>query len=121
MARPIVSEKKALILSFVLFLLGMAVLTYFRNFWPSIALVLGIPLALKQYLNGKKYDMYISLFVFIGVFITVQFNIKWHIFLPILFTMGGIYLFFKEFLNLRTTTEKDKEEEIEKEIDEEKK
>jgi predicted membrane protein len=118
MAKQILSQRKALIFSFILFLLGVAVLTYVRNFWPAIALVLGIPLALKQYLTGKHYDMAMTLFVFIGIFVTVQFDISWHILLPILFTFGGIYVFCKEFFNLKSITEIDDEQDLNKEIEE---
>ena len=82
-------------------------------------LVVGIPMALRQYLMGKRFDMIISLIVFIGVFITVQFSIKWEIILPVLFTLGGLYIFIKEFFGPKEETEDEREEDINKEIEEE--
>lgn len=119
MAKPLVSKKRAKILSFILFIIGLVIVTYFNQWWPGIMLVVGIPLALRQYLLGRHYDMGISLFVFIGVFITVQFNISWQILLPILFTLGGIYILFREYLESRTAPEEEEEESLNEEIEEE--
>jgi len=119
MAHPIMSKRKAQSLSFALFLIGLAIITYLKYWWPGIMLAIGIPLALKQYLQGKIFDVIVSLIVFIGVFITVQFNIKWEIVLPVLFTLGGIYVFFKEFFGPKDIEEEDIEEDKNKEIEEE--
>ena len=81
-------------------------------------LTIGIPLALRQYLLGKRFDMIISLIVFIGAFVTVQFNIRWDIVLPVLFTLGGIYVFFKEFFGPKENQEVYKEEDTNIEIEE---
>ncbi|NGX34352.1 MAG: hypothetical protein K1060chlam1_00704 [Candidatus Anoxychlamydiales bacterium] len=120
MAQPIMSKKKAQSLSFALFLIGLAIITYFKYWWPGIMLTVGMPIALKQYLIGKRFDMAISLIVFLGAFITVQFDIKWEIVLPVLFTIGGLYVFFREFFGPKDITETDIEENKNKEIEEEK-
>ena len=119
MARRLSSEKTAKAYSLALFLIGLAILTYMRSWWPGIMLVVGIPLALRQYLVGRHYDMCVSLFVFIGVFITVAFKISWELLLPVLFTLGAIYIFFREYLEGRTHTEAENEEELNAEIEEE--
>ncbi len=119
MSRPIVSQKRAKSLVFFLFLIGIATLSYFGTWWPGIMLVIGIPLALKQYLAGRKHDVAISLFVFLGVFITVAFEIQWEIFLPVLFTIGGIYVLFREFVEGAPSSEEEKEEDLNEEIEEE--
>jgi len=119
MAKPIMSKRKAHSLSFALFLVGLGIITYFKYWWPGIMLAVGLPLALRQYLLGKRFDMTISLIVFLGVFITVQFNIKWEIVLPVLFTLGGLYVFFKEFFGPKDIQEEDKEEDKNNEIEEE--
>jgi hypothetical protein len=97
----------------------MAIITYYRTFWPALMLVVGIPLALRQYLLGRHYDMWITLFVFVGVFVTVEFEIEWEIFLPVLFTLGGIYIFFREYLESSTSPETEREESLNEEIEEE--
>ena len=118
MASPITSKKKAQALSTALFLLGLAVLIFTEVWWPGIMLAFGLPLALRQYLLGKKYDMCITLLVFIGSFVTVQFDISWKVFLPILFSIGAIYILAREFLAPDEPTEKEKEEDIQHEMEE---
>jgi len=119
MTHPLMSRKKAQALSLILFLFGMAVLVYTQSWWPSIMLVIGLPIALRQYLLGRSYDMAVSLFVFVGVFVTVQFDISWRILLPILFTLGGLYIFFREFFGGTSVTEAEEEEDLNQEIEEE--
>ncbi len=121
MARPITSRKKAQALSTALFLLGLAILVYVDIWWPGIMLIIGLPLALRQYLLGRSYDMIVTLLVFVGTFVTVQFDISWRIFLPVLFTIGGLYILFREFFGPDETTEEEKEEDLNCEIEEEKK
>lgn len=118
MATPVMSRKKAHSLSFLIFLIGLAIITYFKYWWPAIMLVIGIPIATRQYLVGRRFDMIISLIVFLGAFITVQFSIKWEIVLPVLFTIGGLYVFFKEFFGPKDTDEEEKEEDKNIEIEE---
>ena len=112
MANLHMSKKKAKAYSLALFLVGLAIISYFRHWWPGIMLVIGIPLALRQYLIGRHYDMGVTLFVFIGVYVTVQFNISWEILLPILFTIGGIYIFFREYFESSVPSEHEKEEDL---------
>ncbi len=117
----IASRKKARVLSTVLFLLGIAALIFTENWWPGIMLAAGLPLALRQYLLGRVYDMYISLLVFVGTFITVQFDITWRVFLPILFTIGAIYVLLREYMEPIVEEEEEKEEDAQHEIEEDKK
>jgi hypothetical protein len=120
MAQPITSKKKAHALSTALFLIGLAILIIT---WPGLMLAVGLPLALRQYLLGRTYDMGVSLLVFVGTFVTVQYNISWRIFLPVLFTIGGIYILCREFLapDEEEEDEVDKDEDIQHEIEEKKK
>ena len=121
MAHPITSRKKAQTLSTALFLMGLAALVITEVWWPGIMLVAGLPLALRQYLLGRNYDMAITLLVFVGTFITVQFDISWRILLPVLFTLGALYILFKEFFGPEEITEEDKEEDLLHEMEEKKK
>ncbi|MFA6118688.1 MAG: hypothetical protein WCT85_05570 [Parachlamydiales bacterium] len=119
MAKPIMSRKKAHSLSFALFLIGIGIISYIKYWWPGIMLAIGLPIALRQYLLGRRFDMFVSLIVFLGVYITVQFQIKWDIILPVLFTIGGIYVFFREFFGPKDVEEEDTEEDKNLEIEEE--
>lgn len=121
MAHAIVSQKKANSIAAALFLIGLAMLIFTDIWWPGIMLAVGLPMALRQYLLGRTYDMAVTLLVFVGTFVTVQYDISWRIFLPILFTLGAIYILFREFFGPKEITEEEKEEDIQHEIEEEKK
>lgn len=110
MAKPVLMRKRAKIVALIVFLLALIIITFLGTWWPGIMLAVGLPLAILQYLQGRMYDMWVSLFVFVGAFITVQFNIKWEIFLPVLFAIGGIYIFFREFIYSRSEEEEKLEE-----------
>jgi hypothetical protein len=84
-------------------------------------LIVGLPLALRQFLLGRTYDALVSLLVFLGTYITVEFDISWKIFLPVLFTLGAIYVVFREFMGPDETTEEEREEELNHEIEEKEK
>lgn len=83
-------------------------------------LVIGLPLALRQYLVGRTYDTGITLLVFVGTFVTVEFEISWRVFLPILFTLGAIYILIREWIESREETEEEKDEDAQHEIEENK-
>ncbi len=121
MAHPLCSAKRAQALSTSLFLLGLAVLLFTNVWWPGIMLVVGVPLALRQYLSGRSYDMAVSLLVFVGTFISIQFDISWSFFLPIIFVLGAIYILCREFLTPTPKTEPEKEEDLNRELEELKK
>ena len=121
MSHPITSRKKAQALSTALFLFGLALLLLSDLWWPGIMLAVGLPLALRQYLLGRSYDMLVTLLVFVGTFVTVQFDISWRIFLPVLFTLGALYILFREFISPEQISEEEKEEDLNCEIDEDKK
>jgi hypothetical protein len=120
MAHFLVSKKRAQALSCALVLLGLAALVFTGEWWPGIMLVIGLPLALRQCLLGRRYDMLVSLLIFVGTFIFVEFDIPWKIFLPTIFTVGAIYILCREFLESRGETESEKEEDINHEIEEKK-
>ena len=121
MAHPLTSRKKAQAFYTALFLLGIAVLIFTDAWWPGIMLVIGLPLALRQYLLGRRYDMMISLLVFVGTFITVQYDISWRVFLPMLFSLGAVYVLIREFAESSTEPEPEDEEDLNHEIEEKKK
>lgn len=112
------SKRYVKIFSVSLFLIAIAIITYLNAWWPGIMLAVGIPLALRQYLLGRHYDMGVTLFVFIGIFVTVQFNISWEILLPVLFALGGIYILFREYLESKEESVEEEEEDINQEIEE---
>ncbi len=119
MSQPLVSRKRAQAISSALFLLSLATLIYTDQWWPGILLGIGLPLALRQYLLGRTYDMIISLVVFIGGFITVGFDISWQLLLPILFVLASVYVVLREFMDTGDS-EADREEDLNHELEEKK-
>lgn len=118
MTKPLTSMKTAKFLSLALFLVGLAILTYLENWWPGIMLVIGLSLAFREYLLGRRYDMAITLIVFVGVFISAF--LTWSRYLiPVLFTIGGIYIFFRDYIESSFPSEEDAEENVNEEIEEE--
>lgn len=113
------SKRRAKSLSFALFLIGLAIVSYLNSWWPGIMLVIGIPLALRQFLRGHLYDTMVSLFIFIGIFVVVQFNFSWEFLLPVLLIVGAIYVLFREYFDSRTTPEDEEEVDLNEEIEEE--
>jgi predicted membrane protein len=117
MHHPFVSRRRAKVFSVALFLIGLAIISYLHTWWPAIMLVIGLPLAFRQYLLGRFYDMVITLFVFVGVFVTVQFDI-WEVLLPVLFATGGVYLLFREFMEGKEETLAEEEDDLNHELEE---
>ena len=114
MAKPFVSIPKATSISTGIFLLGLAVIAYYDEWWPFIMLPIGISLALRQVLLKKFYDALISLIVFVGIFVTFYYNLSW---LPVLFVIAGLYVLFCA-LQTEPETVVDEDEEIQKVIEE---
>ena len=121
MGHPFTSRKKAQAYSSTLFLLGVIVLILTESWWPGLMLALGLSLALRQFLLGRTYDMVVTLVVFLGTFVTVQFDISWQVFLPILFSLGALYVLFREFFLPEEISEEELEEDLNHEIEERKK
>ncbi len=120
MAHPLTSKKRAKLLSTVLFLIGLTILIFTEAWWPGIMLAVGFPLALRQFLMGRSYDMAVSLLVFVGTYVTVAFDISWRIFLPALLTLGAFYILVREWSESNSETEEEKDEDVQHEIEEEK-
>ncbi len=118
MTHPIASRKKAQTISLSLFLVALAIVSMTGKWWPGMMLVVGIPLAIKQYLLGKRYDVLITLLVFIGGFISVSEEFSWPVILPVLFTLGAIYVFCRDMIEGSSLTEEEQEEDLNEEIEE---
>ena len=110
------SRHKANTIFASLTIVGMILLYMSGHWWPEIFLPLGIGLLVKQYLRAHLYDMFLTAVVFGGAYLTLRFPTLWHVLAPILFSTGSLYLLFREFTKKRTEAEK--EEELNKEIEE---
>jgi hypothetical protein len=118
MHKILLSKKKTQGICGAMFLVGLAILAFTDAWWPGIMLVIGLPLAIRQYAMGRFYDMGITLIVFGGVFFIAMFGWQQRIFLPVLFIVGAIYVFFREYFESTTESEEVIEEELNEEIEE---
>ena len=118
MTHPLASRKRAHTISLSLFLVALAIVSLTGKWWPGMMLVVGLPLAVKQYLLGKRYDVLITLLVFIGGFLSVSEEFSWPVILPVLFTLGAIYVFCRDMIEDSSLTEEEKEEDLNEEIEE---
>ncbi len=120
MAHPKLSHRRASSLSLALFLLGLAILSLTDTWYPGIFIVVGTPLALRQYFRGNIYESILTLTIFGGLFILFTFeNLPWKILLPILFTLAAINILCREFMSARRHDEAEEEESLNIEIEEE--
>lgn len=110
MSNALMSKKRAAKICAALFFLFLIAIAVTQNWWPGIMLAVGLPLALRQYLMGRRYDMMVSLLVFVGTYITVEYEISWQVFLPILFSLGAIYVFFREMTEEETEPEQEEDQ-----------
>ncbi len=99
--------------AFACFLLGLAVLSYTGSWWPGLLIPVGIALAVRSLLMGRRYDAFLNLLVFAGIFASVQWDWAW---VSALFATAGLVLLFQTFLNT-PNDEIESEEELEKEIE----
>ncbi len=120
MAHPKTSQKRAKAVSASIFLVGLGIISFTNILWPGIMLVIGIPLAIRQYMLGKTYDAIVSLVIFVGAFIVSSCNVSWEIILPIIFFTSAIYILVREFCESTITTESEDEENLNKSIEEDK-
>lgn len=112
MAEPILSKRKSDALSNGVFLISLGILFYTNSWWPGILLAIWAALALRQYLTGRLYDLAISSFILIGLFLITVLKLDWAVLMPILFVVGGIYIIFREYFFAESSDEEDKSKDI---------
>lgn len=93
----VISRKKAEAVSSGVFLIALGVLFYFNAWWPGILLAVWAYLATRQSLTGRHFDLIVSTFILVGLFIVMTFNISWSVLGPLLFVVGGAWMIFREY------------------------
>lgn len=121
MSQPIMSKKKADAISNGTFLVALGILFYTNYWWPGILVAIWANVGLRQFLTGRIYDLCISTFILLGLFVVTIFNFEWSVLLPILFVIGGIYIIFREYFFAEDTNGEDKSQEILDDADTDKK
>lgn len=118
MSIPKTTHKRADAISLGILLIGFGVLSFLQSWFPGIFLVIGIALVVRQYLRGRIYDIFISVLIFGGLFLYFRIGIHWDILLPVLFTIAGIYLIFREYFVKKDRTGEDLVEDESQEVEE---
>ena len=118
MAHPLTSKKKAQALSTAFFLLGLATLIFTDDWWPGIMLVVGLPLALRQFMLGAP-TICTSPFSSLSAHSSPCSSISpGGSSSPLFSPSERSTSFLREFFGPEDMTEEEKEEEHEKEIEE---
>lgn len=97
MAQPILSRRKAEVISNGVFLASIGILFWTNGWWPGILLAIWASLGTRQYLTGRIFDVIVSSIILVGLFIASFFNLSWSVLIPVLFITGGIYIIFREY------------------------
>ncbi|MBI5345944.1 MAG: hypothetical protein HZB76_02220 [Chlamydiae bacterium] len=95
------NKKKAQALSLTIFLIGMAFIAYFNYWWPGILLVIGVPMAVRNFMMKKYSDMVTGLIVFVGAFVIASVGVSAQLLIPAIFVIAAIYVFLKNFMGLK--------------------
>ena len=93
------SKRRAAAISTALLLVLLAINTLTNTWWPYIYITIGLPLAIRQYLQGRTYDAVVSSVIFGGLFSVSNYDIDWSVILPVAFIMSAILILFREFFN----------------------
>lgn len=117
MALPYVSHNKANATCNGIILIGLGILFYTGFWWPGILLVIGTALVTKQFLRGRYYDMGLTTLIFGGITIGALYDWSFSYFLPVMFTLAGIYLIFSEWFVKRERVGEEELEDMKKEIE----
>lgn len=118
MHKQLFSKRRAESFSLTLFFIGLGIIAIIGSWWPSIMLVIGFSLALRQLLLGKFYEMAISLIIFSGVFVTQQFKVTWKVIWPVVFFTCALFILLREYVDEKTEEEDQHEEDLSHEIEE---
>lgn len=117
MALPIVSQHRANVTFRAIILIGLGILFFTDGWWPGILLVIGTALCIRQGLRGRYYDVALSTLIFLGLFIGAIYRWEFSYFLPVLFTLAGLYLLYTEWFVKRERVGNEAVEDIKQEME----
>ncbi len=118
MSHPRVSYRRAKAISSSAFLIAIAFLLFTNQWWPGVLLAIGLPLAIRHFLLGRMYDMFLTIAIFGGGFLVSGYDIEWEVLAPVILVIAAIYMIAREFLDPEISTEAEDEESLSHEIDE---
>jgi uncharacterized membrane-anchored protein YitT (DUF2179 family) len=116
---PLASATRANSLAMLALLGGLLAIAFSSFYWPLILLTVGISLSVRRMLLGFPYEAALTLLVFIGLFITLRYNLDWTAILTVALSCAAITLLFREVYGLYRHSSDWRIEEQEKEIEDE--
>lgn len=113
MSFPHFPKRKADTISNGIFLIMLGILFYTRQWWPGILFALGLTLAVRQMLSGRRLEFFVTVIILAILGLVTLAGHVFSMFFPLLFIVIGIYLIAKETLLFKTsfnhnTTHEDK-------------
>jgi len=121
MSIPITTHKKASSIASGIFLISLGILFYTNYWWPGILLALVVTVAVKDFLRGRYYDLALSTVILGGLFVFFYFSPNWSVAVPVLFTIAGIVIIFRELFQPKPRIGEDAAVDISQEVSEEEK
>jgi hypothetical protein len=118
MRKQLTSSKRAKGFSIAVFLIGLGIVSIVGELWPGIMLVIGASLVTRQILLRKYYETGISVIVFVGIFVTEQYDLNWKAIWPVLFFTSALFVLMREYVDSKLASEDQKEEDLNHEIEE---
>lgn len=105
---PRLPKKKAYTVSNGVFLVILGFLFYTGQWWPGILFALGLTFAVRQYLTGRRFDLFLTV-IMVGILSVITFtgNLLSTIF-PLFLIAGGLFLIAKEFFLFKTDLEENR-------------
>ncbi len=121
MSKPISTHRHANSISAGVFLISLGILFYMNAWWPGILLALLVSIGIKDYLRGRLYDLVLTTIVLGGLFVFFYFNAEWSVTVPVLFTIAGIWIIFRELFVRKPRMGEEEVEDVSHEVSEDEK
>ena len=121
MSQPLTTHQRANSISTGIFLISLGILFYTNYWWPGILLALAVTVGVKEYLRGRIYDLVLSVVILGGLFVFFYFSPNWSVAVPVLFTIAGIWIIFREYFVRKPRSSEDIAADISQEVSEEEK
>jgi len=121
MSQPLTTHQRANSISTGIFLISLGILFYTNYWWPGILLALAVTVGVKEYLRGRIYDLVLSVVILGGLFVFFYFSPNWSVAVPVLFTIAGIWIIFREYFVRKPRSSEDIAVDISQEVSEEEK
>lgn len=97
--KPRTSKRRAAAISTALLLILLSINSITRVWYPYIYLTIGVPLLVRQFLQGRNYDSLVTFVIFGGLFVVNRFEVDWEVIFPVAFITAAIFILFREFFN----------------------